>query len=131
MKNSKFDDESVIDLRSSDQDEGDAEFKIKRFEETDRMIEGVATTPLSNKEQLQVNAPDKVKVKFDKFATLVATHTYQDIFEKHMDQDVIISTDLLTDLANAHEEKSDKRIPLMFLFGALIGVAIAWILFKT
>ena len=95
------------------------------------MIEDVPTIPLSSKEQALVNASDKVKVKFDKFATLVATHTYQDIFEKHIDQDVIISTDLLTDLANAHEEKSDKRIPLIFIFGALIGVAIAWILFKT
>lgn len=70
----------------------------------------------------------KVKVKFEKFANLVVTHAYEEIIDEHRDDDVIISTDLLADLANAHEEPSDKRIPLMFVLGGVIGVIITWFL---
>jgi len=77
-------------------------------------------------------ATDKVRVKFDKFITLVATHTYEDVLEKNADEDVVISTNLLADLANAHEEsKGDKKIVLIFAVGLTIGVILSWLIFRT
>ncbi len=74
----------------------------------------------------------KVKVKFDKFITLVATHTYEDILKRNADEDVIISTNLLTDLANAHDEAhSDKKLPLLFAFGLIIGVIATWLILRS
>jgi hypothetical protein len=80
-----------------------------------------------------VSAADKVKVKFDKFITLVATHTYEDILKKNADEDVIISTNLLTDLANAHDDSSgsSKKVPILFGLGILIGVVVTWLILRT
>ncbi|MFA4891097.1 MAG: hypothetical protein WC604_01965 [Candidatus Gracilibacteria bacterium] len=74
----------------------------------------------------------KVRVKFDKFITLVATHTYEDILKRNADEDVIISTNLLTDLANAHDEaRGDKKLPLLFAFGLIIGVIATWLILRS
>jgi len=79
------------------------------------------------------NGPaSKVKVKFDKFITLVATHTYEDVLKKNAGEDVIISTNLLTDLANAHEEEhSDKKLPLLFAVGLVLGIVITWLILRS
>ncbi len=82
-------------------------------------------------EDIEYEPTNKVKVKFDKFVNLIATHAYEDIIDKHVDQDIVISTDLLTDLANAHEEKEDKKTPLLFLLGIVLGIAVTWILLKV
>jgi len=80
-------------------------------------------------EQSQV--ADKVRIKFDKFVTLVATHTYEDILRKNADEDVIVSTNLLTDLANAHEEETgSKKLPILFAAGIVLGILIAWLIFR-
>lgn len=122
-------DDDLIDLRESDQE---PEFKIEKVQ-ADRafMDQNFDSTPLTQVENLSLRPNDKVKVKFDKFATLVSTHAFEEIFAKHVDDDVIISTDLLTDLANAHEEKHDRRLPMMFIFGIVLGVILTWVLFKT
>lgn len=128
------DDDDIINLREED-DSNDAEFKINRFEE-----EGLADSGASSgngsgagtgSESAASKPYDKVKIKFDKFVNLIATHAYEDIFEKHLDEDVIVSTDLLADLANAHEEKENKKTPLIFVLGIVLGGIIAWILFRT
>lgn len=125
------DDDGVIDLRNSGGDE--AEFKINPIEEArsvsaDRLNGNVA----HELEEAAMKSYDKVKVKFDKFVNLIATHAYEEIFDKHADEDVIISTDLLADLANAHEEKPDsKKVPVIFLIGILLGIGVTWILLKT
>lgn len=79
----------------------------------------------------QTGVADRVRIKFDKFVTLVATHTYEDILKRNADQDVIISTDLLTDLANAHEEETgSKKTPVLFAAGIVLGILIAWLIFR-
>ncbi len=130
----RHDDEGTIDLRTKDDE---PEFKINRVPE-DRepgklpqpaVHQGV---PVSEGEMAAMKPYDKVKIKFDKFVNLIATHAYEEIFEKHLDEDIIVSTDLLADLANAHEEKEgSKKIPIFFFFGILLGVAIAWMLLRT
>jgi len=79
----------------------------------------------------QDGVTDRVRIKFDKFVTLVATHTYEDILRKNADQDVIISTNLLTDLANAHEDDTgSKKVPILFAAGIVLGIVIAWLIFR-
>lgn len=131
MHNSGENDE-VINLKKKMGPIDEPEFKIGHVDNNPGHIGKVEATPLSDLEKTAMNSYDKVKVKFDKFVNLIATHAYQDIFDKHIDEDVIISTDLLTDLANAHEEKEDgKKVPVVFIVGILLGVVLTYILLKT
>ena len=123
-------DEGVIDLRSSNEE---PEFKIGHVEENQRSPEmtKLQATNVTELENAAMKSYDKVKVKFDKFVNLIASHAYEEIFDKHMNDDVIISTDLLTDLANAHEEKTDgKKMPVVLLVGILLGFVVAYLLLK-
>lgn len=135
--------DGVIDLRGSSASSDEPEFKINRTTDSHQpthghlhmqgdAVHGVPSMPVSDHESMTMKASDKVKVKFDKFVNLIATHAYQEIFDKHLDDDVIISTDLLTDLANAHEEKDEgKKIPTFFLIGIVLGVIVTWIILKS
>ncbi len=133
--------DGVIDLRNN---ADEPEFKIHRTTDSHASAgnghlhiqgdakHGVPATPLSDRESAAMNPSNKVKVKFDKFVNLIATHAYQEIFDKHIDEDVIISTDLLADLANAHEEKDDgKKIPAYFFIGIVLGVFVTWLILKS
>lgn len=124
-------DDGTIDLRNKENDE--PEFRIGSID-SDKIAEGilgkVEVAPLSELEESADRPFDKVKVKFDKFVNLIASHAYEDVLSRHVDDDVIISTDLLTDLANAHEEKEDKKMPLIFIFGIVLGVVVTWLLLK-
>lgn len=71
---------------------------------------------------------DLIKVKFEKFVQLVATKDFLTILEKNKDEDVVISSNLLTELASAVEEKSEKKSPVIFLVGLAIGVIITYLL---
>lgn len=123
---SRKNEDGVIDLRNS---ADEPEFKINRVPEASHVA---SATPLSDHENATMHASDKVKVKFDKFVNLIATHAYQEIFDKHVNEDVIISTDLLADLANAHEEKDDgKKVPVYVLVGVLVGVLVTWLILKS
>lgn len=125
-------DDGTINLRNDKSNEEDAEFKINTIEEADKSIVGkVEAASVSEYEEVAMQPHDKVKVKFDKFVNLVATHAYEEVFEKHMDEDIVISTNLLTDLANAHEEKQDRKMPIIFLIGIVLGVVLTWILLRT
>lgn len=72
----------------------------------------------------------KVTVKFGNFVNLVANHDYDSILEKNSDEDVIMSSDLLADLANAHEQGEEKRIPAIFIIGVVLGIVVTYILLK-
>ena len=117
------DEEGVIDLRSADNDFSDAEFQIHDME-----LEQSKNADVNVRE---ITAHDRVKVKFDKFVNLIATHAYEEIFDKYNDEDVIVSTDLLADLANAHEDKQMGKTPFLFLFGILLGIVATYFLMKA
>lgn len=146
-------DDSIIDLRGTgsghseeeadglqEVQSGDEEFQINKVGDED-VLEAVADVDArdesmeSSFEAVSAGgggASDRVKVKFDKFITLVATHTYENILRKNADEDVIISTNLLTDLANAHEEpKGDKKIVVIFAVGISIGIVLTWLILRT
>lgn len=70
----------------------------------------------------------KVKITFGRFVKLVANHSFLDIVEKNSDQEIIISTNLLTDLANAHDGQTERKLPIVFILGIVIGVAVTYFL---
>lgn len=129
-KFSKKGDDATIDLREQEKemDSGDPEFQINYFDENQK--EKIPGDPITESEIAAIKPHDKVKIKFDKFVTLVANHAYEEIFEKHAHEDLILSTDLLADLANAHEEKSDKKVPIVFIVGVVLGVVVTYLLLK-
>lgn len=134
-------DDGTINLRgNNDNNDDDAEFKIEHIEseeagsagvQEEQVIGNMEAVGVGAAEEAALNPHTKVKVKFDKFVNLVASHAYEEIFDKHVDDDIIISTDLLTDLANAHEEKSDRKMPMIFLVGIVLGVGLTWLLLRT
>ena len=77
-------------------------------------------------------AGEKVKVNFEKFVQLVATHNFEEVMKKHADEDIILSTNLLTDLASAHEEEpaASRKLPIIFIVGIIIGVVITYLVIR-
>lgn len=122
--------DGVINLRNISDE---PEFRIHHVEESGQIAEDLGVRPVSpdNLEEHFVNSTNKVKIKFEKFVNLVATHAYEEIFDLHRDEEIIISSDLLADLANAHEEKEDKKMPLIFVLGIGLGIGLTWILLRT
>ena len=74
-------------------------------------------------------ASDHVKITFDRFVTLVANHSFIDVVERNKDEEVIMSTNLLTDLANARGLSPKTRGPLLLLAGIVLGIFIAYFIF--
>lgn len=79
------------------------------------------------------HAGEHVKVKFEKFVQLVATHDFEGVMKRHATEDIVMSTNLLTDLANAHQEEppeSGKKLPIIFIVGIIIGVALTYLVVR-
>ncbi len=112
----------------------DDEFQIHHLDSGSKPSDEIGRLKaVSENEEIAHDPASKVRVKFDKFITLVATHTYEDILRKNADEDVIISTNLLTDLANAHEETdtSSKKVPMLFIVGLFVGILVTWLILRT
>lgn len=75
---------------------------------------------------------EKVKVRFDKFVQLVATHNFDEVLEQNASEEIVLSSNLLMDLANAHEDKTDpgRRTQLIFVVGIVLGIVGAYLIFK-
>ena len=84
--------------------------------------DNAASTTLSSEPK------DLIRVKFDKFVQLVASRDFIAVMEKNRDEDIVLSSNLLTELAGAVEEKSEKKTPVIFLVGLAIGVVITYLL---
>lgn len=89
-------------------------------------------TSISN-EELGLAPPSRitsnmVTINFAKFVQLVANHSFLDIVEKNAEEEVTISGNLLADLANAHDRDKEKRMPIMFLAGLVLGVILTYII---
>jgi len=94
-----------------------------------------STFEVSQVTPAEAKAPEpgeKVKVKFEKFVQLVATHDFEEVMKGHANEDIILSTNLLTDLANAHEEEppQGRKTPIIFIVGIIIGVAVAYLVIR-
>jgi len=135
--------DSIIDLRNSydkkeEREEGmempdeDVEFQVVSMDESAAVpVHSIKTSPIREADIAELKTSENVKVKFDKFASLVAAHATEELIEQCRDEDVIVSTNLLTDLANSGKSDDKKKIPVIFLIGIVLGIAVTWILLKS
>jgi hypothetical protein len=75
-------------------------------------------------------AGQMVKINFTKFVQLVANHSYIDIVDKNAEEEIVVSGNLLTDLANAHDRARERKMPLMFVAGLVIGIILTYIIIQ-
>ena len=136
INNSKGD--GIIDLRGSKRDEADEviedepEFEITPMEDEGEMeMSHMKASPIKEADLAEMRTAENVRVKFDKFASLVAAHATKEFVEQCRDEDVIVSTNLLTDLANSGKSDDSKKIPMIFLIGIVLGIGLTYILLKS
>lgn len=75
-----------------------------------------------------VEPRDFVRVKFPKFVQLISSRDCSEVVNANGDEDIVMSSNLLTELAGTHDEKGEKKIPLVFLVGLAIGVVLTYFL---
>lgn len=90
--------------------------------------DGFVVKPLEEESTDDESVSEKVKVRFDKFVQLVAMHDFEKVLEKSGDEEVTVSTNLLTDLANAHNGSSDRKFSYVFVAGLIIGIVVTYLL---
>lgn len=73
---------------------------------------------------------DKVKMHFSNFVQLVATHDFDKTLKTRGEEEIILSADLLADIASCHEDAGPNRLPWVFVIGIGIGVVITYALLK-
>lgn len=140
MKN-KNDDESLIDLRSEKGDE-EAEFQVTEIEEEEEVLVEAPVKPVkkmiaAQEEDLDLNnvrTSTMVKIKFEKFINLLSKYDFETLISMFSDQEIIIGTDLLSDLANPPVDKEEKpsRLPYyLFGIGLVLGIFLTWVLLKS
>lgn len=78
-----------------------------------------------------LKASQYVKISFDRFVTLVANHSFLEVVERNKNEDVVISTNLLTDLANARRGAPNTKSSLMIVAGIVVGIFLGYILFTS
>lgn len=77
-----------------------------------------------------IQASTHVKLTFGRFVTLVANHSFEEVVERNQNEEVILSTNLLTDLANSRRVNPNPKPYLMLLAGALGGIFLSYFLFN-
>lgn len=73
---------------------------------------------------------DYVRITFDRFVALVANHAFLDVVERNKDEEVILSTNLLTDLANARRFAPNPKPYLMVAAGIFAGIFLGYLFFQ-
>jgi len=121
--------DGIIDLKGEEEFGIDNSFSISHIENEEK----VHVSEVKNQYSSELQASTKVKVTFERFVNLIASHDYESVFKKELDKEVIISADLLAELANAHTEKEEieeKKFPYLFIAGLILGVVVTWFLLK-
>lgn len=120
-------DDDRLFIRSIDDDrlEDEIDFKKTSIHEHDDLEESSASSSI-----FEAPPSSKVTLRFDKFVQLVANHSYLDVIAKNAEEEVVISSNLLTDLANAHDRVNEKKMPLLFFAGLVIGIVLTYVFLK-
>lgn len=86
-----------------------------------------ALHPEEMEEAAPVEPKELVKVKFSKFVQLVTSHSSEEVIKNNENENVVLSSNLLTELAGSHDSREERKIPLVFLVGLAIGVVLTYI----
>jgi hypothetical protein len=117
--------------RSPKYDPDELNQRMESFaEKLEKAVIKVAPTDGAVPSNVAAEPKDLIRVKFEKFVQLVASKDFLSVLEKNKDEDIVLSSNLLTELASAVEEKSEKKSPVIFLVGLAIGVIITYLLIK-
>lgn len=117
--------------RSPKYDPDELNQRMESFaEKLEKAVIKVAPTDAAVPSNVAAEPKDLIRVKFEKFVQLVASKDFLSVLEKNKDEDIVLSSNLLTELASAVEEKSEKKSPVIFLVGLAIGVIITYLLIK-
>ncbi len=111
------DDDSIL-IRPMEDDDKEMDVDFSKTSLGDADLDMPNSMPTTN----------RVTVNFAKFVQLVANHSFVDIVEKNAEEEVIVSGNLLTDLANSHDRGKEKRMPIMFLGGLVLGIILTYII---
>ena len=79
----------------------------------------------------EANARELIKVRFGTFVNLIANRDLEEVFTQNAEQQLIMNSNLLTELASSKDRREEKRIPIVFLVGIAIGVVLTYIFFST
>lgn len=115
--------DKAFDIKPLDDDIDDIDFDSVRM--PDMKVTSVG------KDEVPSDPKDVIKVKFATFVQLVASRDVADVIDVHRDQEIIMSSNLLTELASTGDTREEKKIPLVFLVGIAIGVVLTYIFFST
>ncbi len=97
-------------------------------EKLEKAVIKVSPQEGSSMPNVAASPKDLIRVKFEKFVQLVATKDFLSVLEQNKNEDIILSSNLLTELASAVEEKQEKKSPVIFLVGLAIGVIVTYLL---
>jgi hypothetical protein len=78
-----------------------------------------------------LNPSGYVKISFDRFVALVANHSFLETVERNKNEEVVLSTNLLTDLANARRYSPNTRMPLLIAGGIAVGILLGYLIFNS
>jgi len=62
---------------------------------------------------------------------LIANHDMEDVVAANVNKEIIMDSNLLTELASSRDRREERKIPLVFLVGIAIGVVLTYIFFST
>ncbi len=93
--------------------------------------EEAAIEAATDKILAEVMPKDTVRVKFVKFVNLVSSRDFREVITANADEEIIMSSNLLTELAGSQDRVEERKIPLVFLVGIAIGVVLTYIFFST
>lgn len=74
---------------------------------------------------------DVIKVKFSTFVQLLTNRDLVEAIEANANEELIMKSNLLTELASADNKREERKVPLVFLIGIAIGVVLSYIFFST
>jgi hypothetical protein len=123
------------------------EFKLSKISEDEASKEDIPAEPEISIQEIEEEVEesiedikkvtesvpkDTVKVRFDKFVQLVLSRDIEEILDINADQEIIMSSNLLTDLAGSESDvKEEKRTPLVFIVGIAMGIIITYLFFSS
>jgi hypothetical protein len=124
----------------SRQDDTEVNFHVDHLEHQSNLAKKGSTSALEDQAAIEAAADriiadvipkDTVRIKFVKFVNLVASRDFREVVEQNTNEEVIISSNLLTELAGSQDRVEERKIPLVFVVGIAIGVVLTYIFFST